>query len=290
MASVFEQLGFNFQPSKDDEIIEFSESTKRTLNAVPKFLDEWQYEDLRNNDTAASNYVKNPTRAISELIIDTTSDILSVSSGVGNLSNVVASCLNILDHYIPGAEESDPPIFVKGSSTKYIEHCDRLCGIVELTPATAELPHYDTAMSVGKTLIYIVNQADGIINNAPLMGSFTSLLVDDDLTEKHNIIVNYPPLINASISCTTTEVEGNTVTVCTSNLTSQQITQIVNDLNEINTIFDGRRIHDENFFNNSKTITDKFRRLKRYSNPGESEKNVFKNYIGTDRLKNNLKL
>jgi hypothetical protein len=282
MSRIFDRLGYNFQP-KGNDVINFSEDAKSTLNAVPKLLDQWQYDAVATGDT--EGYLKNPTKNTTVQIVSTVGQILSTSSGVDNLGGIVSRCLNIVDHFVQGPTESSPPVLVLGSSTKYIDHCDRLSGVVEPNEETAQLPHYDTALAVGKSVTYIVNQADGIEDNSPVMGNFTSILVDNDLVILYSDILPYPNLIAASITCTTSDDgTGNTITVCTSNLSSQQITQIQNKLNDIDNIFDGRRIHDENFFNNSRAVLDDFQKLRRFKDMGQSEKNLVQNYIGTEKL------
>jgi len=282
MSKIFDRLGYNFQP-KGNDVIEFGDDAKSTLNAVPKLLDDWQYEAVATGDTGG--YLKNPTKNVTIQIVATVNQILSVSSGVTNLGGIVSRCLNIVDHFVAGPGEFDPPVLVLGSSTKYIDHCDRLSGVVEPNEETAELPHYDTAMAVGKSVTYIVNQSDGIEDNSPVMGNFTSILVEDDLIVLRSDILPYPNVIASSITCVTSDDgTGNTITVCTSNLSSQQITQIQNKLNDIDNIFDGRRIHDENFFNNSKDVLNDFQKMRRFKDMGQSERNLTQNYIGTEKL------
>jgi hypothetical protein len=49
-----------------------------------------------------------------------------------------------------------------------------------------------------------------------------------------------------------------------------------------------RRTHDENFFTNSKDILAEYDQMKKFKSPGNSETNIINDYIGTNRLKNNL--
>jgi hypothetical protein len=288
MSSLFGLLGYNFNDTAG-AVTNYSPEVVDNLSKLPPLLNEWQYEDLRNQDSDVNNYLKNPTKAITQQIVGKVNQILSVSSGIGNLGGISGACLNIVDHTIPGPTEFSPPIFVKGSSTKYIEHCDRLSGLVEPNENTAELPHYDLAIGVGKSLVFLTYQSDGIQNNAPILGSFTSILIGNELELKNTAIIDYPDFISASISCDSFEdSNGNTFIVCTSNLSSQVIAQIQNDLNEINSLFDGRRLHDENYYTNAVALLEKYDEMKRYKDPGQTEKELFVDFIGTERLKSNL--
>jgi hypothetical protein len=288
MSSLFGQLGYNFTDNSGT-VTNFTDDVIDNLSRLPPLLEDWQYTDLKNNDSAVTNYLKNPTKPVTQQIITKVNQILSVSSGVGNLGGIVSSCLNIVDHTIAGPGEFDPPVFVEGSSSKYIAHCDRLSGLVQPNEDTAELPHYDLGIGIGKSLVYLIYQADGIQNNAPILGSFTSILIGPDLEQKNLAIIDYPDLISASITCVETDDGmGNTFTTCTSNLSSQVINQIQNDLNDIHTLFNGRRIHDENYYTNASSLLEKYEEMKRYKDPGQTEKELFVDIIGTERLKGNL--
>jgi hypothetical protein len=285
MATLFDQLGYNFTPSGND-VIEFNDEVLDSLNRIPPLLDKWGYEDLRNQDSSVTNYLKNPTKNVTLQIINTVSNILNLSSSVSELASITTSCRNIVDHFIPGPGEFDPPIFVKGSSNNYIEHCDRLSGLVQPNENTADFPHYDMAIGIGKSIMYLVYQSDGIQNNAPIIGSFTSLFVKEELESEQIILQSFVEIVNSSISCSTSGDPPETV--CSSNLSSGQISTITTKLNLVNSIFTNRRIHDENYYSNSRNLLEKYQEMKRYKNPGQSEKNLFDNYIGTERLKNNL--
>jgi hypothetical protein len=271
MSSIFQQLGYNYNPAAN-EIFEFDEKVVANMNAMPELLSPWQYEDMRNNDTAITNYVYNPIAQISATINNTCIAIQGACSNISALSTISSTSNTTYT-----------------SSVNFKNHADRIAGLVEINENTATLPHYDTAMGVGKTIMYMVYQADGIQNNAPVMGSFTSLFIEDELTTKHNLIISYPTLISNSIYTNSyLDGEGNTVTEITSNLTSTQISTIIANVGSIGTLMNTRRVHDENFFTNSNTILENYKKLKKFKTPGSSETNIINDYIGTNRLKNNL--
>jgi hypothetical protein len=268
MANIFGRLGYNFE-STGDQVIEFSDKTIRTMNAVPKLLDDWQYEAVQNSDT--DGYLQNPVQPITSSIISICSQIAANSVNVANLSTVMA-----LASGISGV-----------SGPEFIAHTDRISGLVE--PIVDEdndttlLPHLDTAMSIGKSLTYIINQSDGIQNNAPIMGSFTSVLIEDDLTALRNAIIGYPTLIGDSLFGEEFIGEPPEL-VRYSSLTAGQIEDIEDNLSSISGTLTTRRTHDENFFTNSKEVLADFSKMKKFKDMGQSEKNLTTNYIGTDKL------
>jgi hypothetical protein len=169
----------------------------------------------------------------------------------------------------------------------FIEHTDRLSGLIEPIADedndTTLLPHLDTAMAIGKTLTYIINQSDGIQNNAPIMGSFTSILIEDDLTEQRNAIIDYPTLIEDSIYGEEFVGEPPEL-VRYSTLTEEQIDEIEENLSTISSTLTIRRTHDENFFTKSKMVLDDFNKLKKFKDMGQTERNLTQNFIGTEKL------
>jgi len=271
MSSIFQQLGYNYSPSSN-EIINFDEKVLDTMNSMPELLSPWQYEDLRNNDTAITNYLVNPVASISTSIVNI---CISISN----------ACLNVSSLLIISSTANTTSL----SATNFLAHTNRVAGIEPINSDTVLLPHYDTAIGVGKSIMYIVYQADGIQNNAPIMGSFTSLFIKDDLTAKYNLIINYPTLISNSITTNTyTDGEGNPVSESVSSLTPSQISEIITNISNLDNTMNTRRTHDENFFTNSKDILAEYDQMKKFKSPGNSETNIINDYIGTNRLKNNL--
>jgi hypothetical protein len=271
MSSIFQQLGYNYSPSSN-EIITFDEKVLDTMNSMPELLSPWQYEDLRNNDTAITNYLVNPVASISTSILNI---CISISD----------ACLNVSSLLIISSTANTTRL----SATNFLAHTNRVAGIEPINSDTVLLPHYDTAIGVGKSIMYIVYQADGIQNNAPIMGSFTSLFIKDDLTAKYNLIINYPTLISNSITTNTyTDGEGNPVSESVSSLTPSQISEIITNISNLDNTMNTRRTHDENFFTNSKDILAEYDQMKKFKSPGNSETNIINDYIGTSRLKNNL--
>lgn len=271
MSSIFQQLGYNYSPSSN-EIITFDQKVLDNMNNMPQLLSSWQYEDLRNGDTDTTNYLVNPVDTITQSIHNIAVSISSACSNVANLATIsaTANTANV-------------------AAINFLAHTNRLAGIVPINSDTSRLPHYETAIGVGKPIMYIVYQSDGVQNNAPIMGSFTSLFIKDDLTLKYSLVTGYPTLISNSIGTNTyLDGDGNTVTEMVSNLTPTQISTIVTNVGVLGSTMDTRRTHDENFYTNSNNILAEYNEMKKYKSPGTSETNIINDYIGTTRLKNNL--
>jgi hypothetical protein len=274
MSSIFQQLGYNYTPTAN-EIVDFDQEVLDSMNSMPQLLDDWQYEDLRNDDVARSNYFVNPVYTI-------------VSSIRSICVSVTDACVNVAG-LITISEASEAACT---SADNFIAHTNRIAGLSEVTPDTAFFPHYDTAMGVGKSVMYMVYQSDGIQNNAPIMGSFTSLFIEDSLTDNYNVIVDYPTVVSDSVSeefsVDPEDPEGPLLSELVTDLTPTEISAIVAGLSAVSNLMDTRRVHDENFYTNCNTLLNNFNTQKKFKSPGTSERNLINNFIGTTRLKNNL--
>jgi hypothetical protein len=135
--------------------------------------------------------------------------------------------------------------------------------------------------------MYITFQSDGIQNNAPMMGNFTSLIQGNNLTISYNTIITYSGNIANSISSSSDGGDPPVITY-SSNLTSNQITTIVNNLNSVTNLMNERRTADVNFYSNSRAVVDDYNTLKQFSTPGQSESYLYNNYVGTDKLKTRI--
>jgi hypothetical protein len=270
MNKVFDRLEYNFE-SKGNQVVKFGADAKRTMNSVPKFLDDWQFEALGEGDT--DGYVQNPVKDVTNSIITICGQIISSSNASPNLSSIISVSGTIISN----------------SGPEFIEHTDRISGMVEPNEDTSLLPHYDTAMAIGKSLTYIVNQAGDLDDNATIMGSFTSIVIGEDLTDYRDAISVYPALIAQSlypVIISGTDGEGNPVeeTVYYTTLTPAQLTQILNDVTAISDMYTVRKAHDENFFTKSKMVLDDFNKLKKFKDMGQTERNLTQNFIGTEKL------
>jgi len=278
MASIFEQLGYNYTPT-GNEIVEFSQEVLDSMNAVPDLLNSWQYEDLQNNDTARSNYFVNPVSTISSLIRDV---CISISD----------SCLEGEDPDITTIEGlGDVQVAAQAAANaanNFINHTNRIAGLSEIEATTALLPHYDTAIGIGKSVMYLVYQSDHIQNNAPIMGSFTSLFIEQLLTNNYNVIIDYPTLVEDSITTFAPDPLDPGTVVTTTDLTEGEIDDIIAGISAVSSLMNTRRVHDENYYTNCNTLLSNFNRQKALKSPGTSERDLINNYIGTERLKNNL--
>jgi len=281
-ASVFARLGFDFVPS-DPTILELSEGVKKHLQQTPKLIKDWQAEDLRNGTTSSNSYFKNPVFNISKSIQNTLQKIKnSIPTGVffdPDTGERFVIPLSILAGIYEQANVSID------QTQQYIAHTDRLSNLTEITPETGDFPHYQQAMAVGRQLLYILYQTDGIQNNTPILGTFTSLFVGPELNDLNDTIEPHSTEIANSIISID---NGEGGFIISSNLSPARIETITNDIKAIKTFVERRRKHDENFWIKAQKIVEEYQLLKSM-NDGEVQQTLLNDYIGTDELKDKLK-
>lgn len=249
---IFERLGF--PSSLASEVIEYSNTTISRLNSMPQLLTDWQMRDVANNE--ASGYYVNPANTH---IANLKSNLLSIETlctGVSDLSTIYSAANNVI---------------TSNNLIDFSLHTDRLSNVLEPS-VDEELPHYKTAISLGKILTYLLYQSDGITNNSVMIGSFGSIL-------KYNTVSQYSQTISNDKILIQNSINGGS-----SNLTTQQKTNITSNINAMNTFVYTTMTEDKNFYANSKTIVSEYSSLRDLNSLGQTQKDLVFNYIGTEKL------
>ena len=282
MTTLFDRLGYNFD-DPEDKVKEYSDDTKNYIDSIPPILEDWQAGDIANS--SVSGYVTNPL-STSMATINTSISLISTNlpanggstGAITNLfSNIANTCKAITGYtYNSGTEMAPVYVTVEGEAAKFTAHTNRISGVTPMTQVDEnnnDKPFYDSAIGLGKTLSYIAYQTSGVSNSAPILGSFTSLLIGNTLNTYITTISTYANTINASI-------DGSGV----SNLSLSTVTTIDTNIAGINSLIYTRRVHDENYYVNARTVVEEARSLKKYSQRGSSDDYLFQNIIGTEKL------
>jgi len=285
MSSIFSRLQYDFDDT-DLDIINLSANVVSHLNAVPQFLNDWQKEDIATSNTGG--YFVNPLDPITSDIRDEANTIMPLLSSSAQTSALQGSTGTITTLF---ASINANLINISGNTGyNFIAHTDRISGVVGYTPTENEIdyPYYNSAMAVGKIMMYLTNQSDGIVNNSPILGSFTSLFVGDELQDTLNIVSTYTNTINTSITYTTTLLgtPPNTYifTTKTSNLSLNDVQEISNNVSFIISTIGTRTTHDIAFYQNLQAILTDYGIVRQFDNLGQTETNLLTNYIGSDKL------
>ena len=298
MATLFDRTGFNFTDNSGT-ITTLPNTAIQQLNTAPALVpNQWMKDDLINDDN--NGYYKNPLAPSCNTIWLSANTLINTTSAVTGSGNLTAlwttintNFKSIAGYNVTTGDAENPPIVtthVPGQIVQFIDHTNRISGVVPITANTdaANKPCLEQAMQVGRALTYLIFQVDGREDNAPMLGSFTSLLIANTIYDYANIIVTYANTINASVTITTETVGEDVITTKVSNLSYAAVNSIASTANTLNTLFLERRIHDENFYTKSNELVNEAKTIRRYSNLGASEDNLVQNLIGTDKLKSRL--
>jgi hypothetical protein len=256
MAGIFDRL--SFPASLSDQTIAYSDKTINTMNTMPKLLNDWQNVDIASSNVGG--YFKNPVISYTANLASVSSSIQSISAGVLNIGAIYSSAISVLS-----------------AISEFNDHTDRLSGVTEITPDTSTLPHYESAIGLGKVLSHLVYQSDGIANNAVMLGSFGSLYSANTLQSFYDTISSYPSTIANSIF---TNIDSN----LESNLTSTQITTITGQLSNLTSYMVTTSNADITFFTNSRSVVDDYNAVKGFTKMGQTEIYLTQNLIGSDKL------
>lgn len=283
MATLFSRLNYTFT-DPNSVISPLSDDVKRTLDGMPKMLESWQAEDLATSNTGG--YFVNPCANITSNIWTTSNTLVSVANNVqgsGNLTGLWTQIHTTLS-YISNSSTGNT------QAGDFLEHTNRISGITSIAVSAdqgvANLPHYETATQTGKALVSLIYQTDGISNNAPIMGNFTSLFVANDLIVIYNTLSTYANIVNNSITTTVDPVTF--LPINTSNLTYNVVNSLATTANSANSIFYERRVHDEQFFKNSSDLLIDYKKVRGIGNSGQAESYLIENFIGSNKLLSRL--
>jgi hypothetical protein len=283
---IFDRLQYNFETSSNS-IFDLSSNTQSFMNTVPSLLPDWAQQDIADSDVGG--YFRNPVSTVTQNIRNTCGTLvtlLSADPGT-NTDAVGGTTLEITNLF--GFINLNSANVSGNNGGFFIAHTNRISGVTPLSASpetgadTALLPHYETAMSTGQMMMYLTNQSDNISNNSPIMGSFTSILIENELDSLYSNISTYYTEISNSITITGTGISPDNY-VRTSNLSLSVVQNMANNISTINTTLAVRRDHDEKFYTNSRAVVDEYSQLKIFSNTGATANNLMQNYIGSDKL------
>lgn len=266
MTSIFGRL--SFPEDLSNNVLVYSNSVIRHMNSVPKLLDDWQYQDIANNDTGG--YYVNPVANSANLIVSISTQIYANSNGAVGIITIANSANSLVN-----------------TANNFLAHTNRISGIVEPNADTGGLPHYSTALGVGRTVSYMCYQSEGITNNAPIIGNFSSLYTANALTDYYTTIESYPNIIANTIYYEA-DIVDPAIMVKKSNLSSGLIASMTANLNSINSFMTTKETSDVNFFNESNSIVADLNSAKKFTGMGETEKYLVNTLIGSDKLKSRI--
>jgi hypothetical protein len=285
--TIFDRTGFNFDSSKFGEILNFTPEVEQYLSDSEDPLTDWQKEDISSDEV--SGYYKNP-------LIDILQSLEPVSI---NIASIVSNTEIIFTSANVNALSSSA-VTLSAEVPEFIIHTDLLSGVLEDVPfeledrpdlAFDQQPSLRYAISIGQQVLTITNKSDGIQNNSPILGNFTSLFIRDDIVQYPDLLQIDLETLENSLNTSTTgsgTEEDPFVTIITSNVTQQQVDSILSHVQPVQNILTTRRAHDRNFYQNSYDIVNDFQKVQEFNLISTTQKNLIDQLIGTDKLKSRI--
>jgi len=266
--SVFGRLNYNFDSAKFGANNELTDGQKLSLN-YPSPLYTWQASDL--SGSSVTNYFQNPHSANLTLMTSYTNQLLTYSNTqtvTYNVAPIEANTLNALANNL----------LIEISS--FTDHTNRMSGATESTNKLTT-PDYQIAMSIGRQVLQICNQVDGVQNNAPILGNFTSLAVVQDVSNSVIQLSSSATTLNASLSI----VGSNTY----SDISRASMNTIIASAQTAFDLLNSRRVGDTTFYTNPISLIQDYNTILQFSNLGVNSSYLIKDLnIGTSKLQNYL--
>jgi len=268
--SVFNRLGFNFDTTRFGSAHTLSTGAANTItlisNNIPSMPD-WQKSDLANGAIVRTEYFQNPTTTYVNSMLSSAA-IISSNALTINAFSLAASANSLIVEL-----------------GKFTSHTNNVSGVTLVF--TSDVPSYAGAAGSGQSSLLTLNMAGEPQTNTDIMlGSFTSLFIQDDLTANANQMLSYSIQLKNSISASTTNdgEGGPSVTTYSSNLTNSIISSMSSYCNTTSSILNTRRMHDWTFHRNLQQVTQDNGFLQQFNNLGGTQKYLIKNVIGTTSL------
>ncbi len=262
---LFESLNLVFDTAKFGNALDPRENLEDTIIQTPPLLRKWQYEAIVNGETSPTLYLKNPLANVINAISITANNIYNSTNTFLYLANANSAAANVVT-----------------AANNFFRHTQRLSGVE--TSTNLALPDFSTATGYGYQAFMLVSKFEEVSNNTPILGSMTSLFVEDDLLT-YSVQLNqaYTDLVNSIVT-----IGALPPYTYSSNLSVSRIQEIVGLLSNTSNFMDTRRNHDVAFFGNVIRLSNNYIAMTKFSGFTDLTAHLVENYVGTDKLKNNL--
>jgi hypothetical protein len=267
MSSIYNRLGYNFDTTKFGDDVNLIPSANNFLNNSSINLSQWQVDDIATS--TATGYYQNPYSSV-------LSNITIVLNGMAANCNTSNITFNVAPTQANTLYSSI--INALTAVSDFTTHTNYISGI-ERSANTVLYPDLNTALSIGRQVLSLTNKADQTQNNVPILGSFTSLYIRDDVDSRSNAIIIDSRTLGNSLYVE----DGNTY----SNISVSSINTIITDVNSLQTLLATRRNGDINFYQNSLAIIRDYQTVLTFSSVGATQNSLLQ-IVGTTKLKTDL--
>lgn len=269
--SIYGRLGFNStDPTTNATVTNYSSDVANNMALMPPLLNAWQTEDISTSNTGG--YFANPVGPLTITITSTLNSINAATLAINVQSTISSTVTQAL------RDLGNSAVTTISSASNYLYVTNRESNVVD--PGTdVTTVHYKMAIGYGKIMSYITYQSDGVQNNSPIMGNFTSITLGNTLSTLSNTLTSQQIALSSSITMGTPN---------TSNLTLAQTQALQSTVSSINTLMTTYPAQDNAFFTNTKAIMADYSIVSPLGDMGATESLLVNTYIGTDKLKTRI--
>ena len=289
MASIYGRLGFDStDPIANSTVVNYAANVINVMTMIPNgtWLNEWQTKDVAEANT--SGYFQNPltttlanVQIIANKMLGLTSNNKNINGSTGTITTLLANTRN----NAVSIGYSNTQLSITSERSNFLYHTNRLSNVIS-PDANVTLPHYQTATGYGTLMCYITNQSDGIQNNSPIMGSFSSLYTQNTLDA---LIANTTPLLNTlANTITETVILIPYSQTYSSNISLSDAQSLDTNMAAIYNTMYRSRTSDTTFFQNSKAVMDDYSKAAQFTKMGQTESQLIQERIGSPKLLSRL--
>jgi hypothetical protein len=287
MASVYGRLGFNASnPVANSMVQPLDPDLLTQMKFIPPWINDWQTKDVAEANT--DGYFQNPmattlsnVNIVANTMMNMVSNNISITGSTGTITALLANTMT----NAKSIGYSNTQLSITSEYNNCIYITNRLSNVVDMD-ANMSVPHYQTATGYGTLLSYLTNQTDGIQNNSPVIGCFTSLYTQNTLDP---LVANTTPLLvilKNSISHTVVAYPYSET--YTSNISLSNAQSLDNNMAAIFNTMYVSRTSDTAFFQNSQAVVNDYNHVSQFSNMGQTHNKLIQERIGSPKLLSRL--
>lgn len=267
MSSIYSRLGYNFDSTLMGTDVNIAPGANNYLNNSSLQLSQWQVNDIAN--ASASGYYQNPyTSTLSSLTITLTN--MAISCNTSNITFDTASTqADVLYTTINNTLDS---------IASFQTHTNYISGVQKSSDVSL-YPDLNSGLSVGRQVLALTNKSDGVQNNTPVLGNFTSLYIQDQVNSLYATVTKDSTILLNSIYV----LDGNNA----SNISVSAINTIITDVSSLQNLLDTRRTSDISFYQNSLAVVRDYQTVSVFSNIGATQNSLI-NIVGSSKLKTSI--
>jgi len=222
--TISSRLTFSFDTTKFGGAYYLSQEAKNSMNVYPSDVVQWQTQEIANGTISPSNYFKNPVQGV-------------CSSITSNTNSIITFCTNDVANTFPNTSIQARNLANTANNLlvqilDFKSHTDNMSRLGATTLSTEflvdspNIPNYQMAMAQGSELTRLLYSTESVQNTDAILGCFTSIFVNPELT------ANSWNIGNGYISLT------NSYNGLTSNITNSALVSIISTIqNYIGTDF-----------------------------------------------------